>query len=597
MSRVPETVSFDQVNNDAAIAGPPQGGVFLLVQGLLAGAAVVLAGMLAAYFENIEAYSFSVWQLAPWLLLIWLVSSLGLFGLAWLLTRVVASARYWFLPGLTVLLWLQGPYNLPDYGPMDGAPVDWSAFNFYYLRELVFVAGVAVFFWLLRHRVRHHVLTILAGVLVVQTGAAGIAVWQADRMPHARSPAAEVFRLSESHNVFLIILDAFQADVFKEIITRRPEYREALEGFVFWPDSVGLHPTTYVTIPALFFGEPYRNEQPYREFSRRVYSSDSVLADFRDAGYQVDLFPRAAMPPIWVPTEASPNIVHGRHFATTWRAALSEALVLFEFALFRHGPQLLRRVLYREGAWSLSPLPFHEYPEHYQHRTDIMMLAQLRRRAFVEGDQPVFRFIHVFTPHLPVVLDAEMQPRRRAFNRESFVDQAEAALKMLLGLLETLEREGVYDNSRIMVVADHGRSGIGLRRDLLGLVSDMPSSTELEERMALASPLFLTKDFNATGRLRMSHAPVHLQDVARSLADVTGAAGRFPGYSVFSETPPAGRPRYFYDYRWQDHGWGADYLVPITEYRIQGHAWMPDAWSGPLRRFGRDGAVDVLGGE
>ena len=203
-------------------------------------------------------------------------------------------------------------------------------------------------------------------------------------------------------------------------------------------------------------------------------------------------------------------------------------------------------------------------------------------RAYASGEQPVFKFLHFYTPHLPIVLNANLEPASRPFTRATYVDQAEASIRLLLRFLSTLRNIGAYGGSRIVVVGDHGRSGVAVQSELfesLGKDKSVPND-ELTRVMSGGLPLFLAKPANATGPLRTDHAPASLADVAPSL--VSGAkieAHQFGGYSVFAGAIPADRRREFLYYHWDELGWNAAYLDPMTVFTVDGHAWLRSSWT------------------
>jgi arylsulfatase A-like enzyme len=152
---------------------------------------------------------------------------------------------------------------------------------------------------------------------------------------------------------------------------------------------------------------------------------------------------------------------------------------------------------------------------------------------------------------------------------------------MLLRVFSTLQRIGAYANSRIVVVGDHGRSGVAVNSALfesLG-IDDGEPTRELEYVMSGGLPLFLAKPAHATGPMTTSHAPVALADVAPTLvAGEPGQARRFSGYAIFEDVIPADRTREFFYYQWADLGWNATYLDPMTVFTVDGHAWLRSSW-------------------
>ncbi len=551
-------------------------------QAILVAAAFMLLGSSASYFRNIDEFAFSLAELAPYLLAITLLLAALLAGVTWLASGMVPSARYWLIPYVAVTAWLQGAFNVPAYGPFDGSAIPWAAFAGQHLKDAGVLLGVGAGLYLLRAHLREHPLLIPAALVFVQLSSAAIAARPVQSMPTSREPDDAIYRFSTTENAILVVLDGFQTDALQEILNRRPELRDALEGFTYYPNTVGFHPSTAGSVPALFIGDHYRNEQPVVEFRRLIFSDRSIVGDFRRKGFQIDLINRGGFP---APREGRRWVsqrVPAEHLAISWRNALEQAVVAAESTLFRSSPQALRQSLYDRGVWLLSSQVFRRYPKNSRHRGDLQIVEQMGARAYASGEQPVFKFLHFYTPHLPVVLNANLEPASRPFTRATYVDQAEASIRLLLRFLSTLRNIGAYGGSRIVVVGDHGRSGVAVKSELfesLGKDKSEPND-ELTRVMSGGLPLFLAKPANATGPLRADHAPASLADVAPSL--VSGAkieAHQFGGYSVFAGAIPADRRREFLYYHWDELGWNAAYLDPMTVFTVDGHAWLRSSWT------------------
>ena len=573
---------------------PPGGLATVAAQVILAAVAFMLASG-ASYFQNIDEFTFSLPELAPYLAGLTLLVALLLFAATWLVSVRMPSARCWLIPFVAVTAWLQGAFNVPSYGPFDGSAIPWAAFAGQHLKDAGVLLGVGVAIYFLRSSLREHSLLVTAALVFIQLSSAFLASRPVQSMPASRAPDNELYRFSTTENVILVVLDAFQTDAFQEVLSRRPEFRDALEGFTYYPNTVGFHPSTAGSVPALFIGEHYRNEQPVVDFRRLIFSRRSIVSDFGQKGFQIDIISRGGFP---APREGRRWVsqrVPAEHLAISWRNALEQAVVVAESTLFRSSPQVIRQQLYGRGVWLLSSQVFRRYPQNSRHRGDLQIVEQMEERAHASDGRPVFKFVHFYTPHLPIVLDANLEPVSRPFSRAAYVDQAEASIRLVLRLLGALRNIGVYGSSRILVVGDHGRSGVKVKRDLFESLGHDRSEadSELARIMSGGLPLFLAKAENATGPLRVDHAPVSLADAAPSL--VSGAAAethRFGGYSVFGQQIPADRRREFLYYQWDELGWNAAYLDPMTVFTVDGHAWLPSSWKRGATISRKDQAAD-----
>ena len=128
----------------------------------------------------------------------------------------------------------------------------------------------------------------------------------ADSATSARwqGPSDAMFELSRTRNVLHIVLDAFQADVFGEILAEeRPRLDRSLSGAVFFANHTGAFPTTIASMPAMLTGKVYRNDRPLQRYVRDVLKEGSIFKSLRASGYRVD---------------AATGMHHGRESATNY---------------------------------------------------------------------------------------------------------------------------------------------------------------------------------------------------------------------------------------------------------------------------------------
>ena len=168
---------------------------------------------------------------------------------------------------LGLLFWVQGHILVWDYGILDGREIIW---NDYLLNGIIdsavwiIVLGVALF---KAPSFYKHIALASVLLLVVQGGGLAAEIYQAPDEPEWKSYTIgyddeTMFEFSKEQNVIILVLDTFQSDVFQEIIDEDPEYREMFDGFTYYRNAVGGHPTTYPSVTFILTGRHYNNSIP-----------------------------------------------------------------------------------------------------------------------------------------------------------------------------------------------------------------------------------------------------------------------------------------------------------------------------------------------
>jgi hypothetical protein len=561
----------------------------VLFPALLGPLQLLLFGPHTIYAGNQAEFSASFWALAVHLLLPLVLIAGGLIAVGVLLPMRLFRAYVTGLFGFGLVLWIQGNLLVGDYGLLGNKPVDWSAQAWRVPYEaalwvgvplLVIAAasklvGVATF----ASRLLVTLQAVVLGILAVRTAPQARTEWQ--------GVSEKIFELSEKQNVFHIVLDAFQSDVFREIVTAdRPSFDRTFSGFVFFGDHAGGFPTTILSLPAMLTGDVYRNQEPRRQHIGKVFKQGSLLSALRSHGYQVDVISELVLED----DPAATNYRVPRPYVSHDDYTRFSAWQLADLALFRHAPHVLKSAIYNDQHWRLQkvfgqaassdPLTRQHAPVNGQ-----AILDEFTRRMAAVRKQPVYKFLHVGIPHWPVVLNADCQfigdtPVTRAAYRE----QARCAVARVSRFLDRLRALRLYDDSLIVVSSDHGFAlaprGFTGDRPMPGIE---PRSMQLSTVAGSAMALLVVKPPHRTGPLQISSAPTAITDIPASVLDLLGFAyDTLPGTPALKLSEDAKRPRTFADYdlrRNEDEV--KEYFEYLDVFRINGPLLSGDAWVFP----------------
>ena len=255
--------------------------------------------------------------------------------------------------------WRAGNLLLADYGLLDGGGLDLASHAWRTPFEAglwVCVLLLAVIFANMVARVAPvacvALVTLQATVLVVPVGR--MATADAPSTPSAetawRLPSPEIYELSTTRNLIHIVLDAFPARTFVDILdTDRPAFDRDWPGFTFFANHLGAHRNTMASMLAMLSGVAFRNELPFREFLAR---HPSVFHALGQQGYQLRSLtshgldhPNPAFPGVDDATRYDIPTPYGSYRDYVDVAAAQ----LLDLSLFRHAPQAFKPDIYHDG--------------------------------------------------------------------------------------------------------------------------------------------------------------------------------------------------------------------------------------------------------
>src|SRR5215213_214724 len=346
--------------------------------------------------------------------------------------------------------------------------------------------------------------------LAVVTGTTLYGARARSRPSGVADPAA-VFRFSAQQNVLVILLDGLQSDVADGVFRADPALTAEFDGFRLFPDTLGVAPTTFLSLPAIHSGDVYQRSQGLSQYVTQAIEQRSFVNRFARAGYVTTLI----NPILGIcPAQSRTCVSATRLLQTPLQRLKSEAARLLDLSLFRVLPVRLKRRVYREGNWLISGRV--DRPDGVaQVLEGNRLFEEVAGHLTVDAGTPTLKFFHSRSTHTPYILTEACTVAKNSLVHLG--SQSRCALRAVATLLKHLKQTGIYDTTLILVVADHGVNPWLFK-------SDQPGSREQWiHRAGAANPLFLLKPLHSHGQLRRESEPVYLPDVGATLCALSGA--------------------------------------------------------------------------
>ncbi len=319
-------------------------------------------------------------------------------------------------------------------------------------------------------------------------------------MPH--------FTLSKTgKNVIVLMLDRALGQYFPYILNEKPELRDMFDGFTYYSNVISFGGHTNMAVPAMLGGYEYTPvEMNKRDKELLVDKHNESLkvmpVSFLDAGYDVTVCDPPYANYGWVPDlsiydeypEIKKYITLGAFGDPEMKRQFvaSDLRNFFCFSLLKAMPLALEFYVYDNGEYHATVLSS-ESTEQTRESTSVAhgmnqsfiepynVLLNLGTMTFTKDDGDTFLFLANDTPHEPMLLkEPEYEPEidvdnteydethRSRFTlgdkvlfvtdeRQTIHYETNVAVLLAVGRwLDELKEMGVYDNTKIIVVADHG---------------------------------------------------------------------------------------------------------------------------------------------
>ncbi len=348
-------------------------------------------------------------------------------------------------------------------------------------------------------------------------------------------------------DVTVFVLDMFDTDYLDLLLETDPSALDEFTGFTLFHNSLGSLIPTRFGIPFLVTNEFPQTDETFQNYMDRRYADNRFLTAVKDAGYEIGIYTDTVDRNAIAYFAENIHPEHNREFDNKqlWKS-------LERMSLFREAPWILKP-FFRFYTGDLNVSSIDEYTSDNATYYENIFENGL---TISETADKTFRFIHTAGAHWPYTMD---ENGNTVPEQSSVVPQAAGVINYVEEYLRELKRLGVYDQSTIIITADHGRWNIG--------VDFMSKAT---------SPIMLVKPAEtpeeAAQPLKVSYVPTgHVDYAATVVAGVGGDTSEF-GPTVF-EIPDEPRDRYFW---YLTHDGHEDY--ELLEYLVQGDATNFDDW-------------------
>ena len=420
----------------------------------------------------------------------------------------------------------------------------------------------------------------------------------------------------EGKNVIVFVWDMFTGGHMQEILAEYPQLKAQLDGFVWYPDTVAVGSNTFMSMPSIYGGEAYTpinmNKDGERPLIDKLHEAYAVMPNaFLKEGYDVvaaglpyaiqDLYKK------YINSDKALIFVSkfwGETYVDYWRKwAEDEQLAIdnknnkldsyiLALALFRALPASLRPYIYDNGKWhgiaeQVTAVSAEQIIKH------LAPLQFMDRFSNAKNKNNTFKIFYSYLSHqlwhLPKdsLIPVE-DPCPRTDGQFILIDGILPEhmytechmMKFLVQFCEWLKKEGIYDNTRIIVVSDHCEGDSKMLNSAFG-VHEKGYTKYGKNKAYPGRPhaLMLIKDFNSSGNLSISDAYVSTKDTPSfALMDLTKVEHIPDRSKLFKELSDSQRVRGHIEGAWNPQSHNKNTMIIDGHNIISGTMFKKENW-------------------
>ncbi|MBC5710067.1 sulfatase-like hydrolase/transferase [Hungatella sp. L12] len=490
------------------------------------------------YFTNQSDFWFDIYTLLP--------ISISVFLIAFFISIVLFI--YFYVRGgrqykITLILYsiflicsyIQGNFLLSGLPPLDGTNINWNQYQSARLLSIVLwitvSIGIIVLFKLANFsKVKRGVKVIsiyMLLMLAISLTIMGITTEGYQKKGILASTTKNEFEMSKNSNFIILVLDAIDASTFSDVVNANPEYEIQFQDFTYYTNTVGAYPFTKFSIPFILSGDWYENDEPFNEYLTKAIHDSNLLNVLEQKNYKMGIYDQDLNIDISEDVDRFDNLVAIKNEI---RSYSQFAWLMVQMGGIKYAPFDLKRFCYD------SPRRFNELrtlPKESEYSlfswSNIDFFNDIPKNDIAITEDNCFKFIHLEGGHVPHRYDKNLN----IIENGTYEGNIEASMTLVQSYLEMLKRNEVYDNSVIVIMADHGYD-------------------QLNGSQGRQNPILLIKGINEKHEMKKSYAPISYDDL--QIAYKRLVYGKNSGevfdyqYGDFRE-----RRYLFYNYEEDDH--------------------------------------------
>lgn len=505
------------------------------------------------------------------------------------------------------------------------------------LLNLLILAVVAVIMYLIISRWSRPATMVLLTAVIALSGMSGLnmltiknSVEQISADQTLYNNEKPDFTLSKSgKNVVVLMLDRAMGEYIPYLFAEKPELEEQFAGFTYYANTISFGACTNFGVPCLMGGYEYtpvemnkRDSEPLVDKHNEALKVMPVL--FNNNGYKVTVCDPVYANYRWIPDlsifdeypEIDTYITKGKFSDISHKERVVENNYrnFFCFGIMKTMPLILQPIIYNNGQYNQAVSYEGEVVYSTQKIEGISQASGLSA-AFMESynvllnlpfmtnitesDNGTFLFLANDSTHEPMLLQVpEYAPSVTVDNREYDATHTDrftldgrtlimetdrqmmhyqcnmAAMIQLGNWFDYLRENGVYDNTRIILVADHGNHQGHLEE--LMMDGGKTASMDVERYF----PLLMVKDFGSevftTSYEFMTNADVPTL-ATKDL--IENPVNPFTGNTINNDEKTAHDQFVLMSWDWDVDENNGNTFLPFAWASVRDNLWVKDNWT------------------
>ena len=240
---------------------------------------------------------------------------------------------------------------------------------------------------------------------------------------------------SNQKNFIVLVVDSVDSKRFDSLLKNK----SILNDFTYYPDTLSAYPYTRYSIPLILTGKSYKNEESFVDFYTKSINESALVNKLKNDKYLINVYT-----PEVLYNDKDYSVIDNLNKANSLNF-INLIIVQTKYSYYKYAPYSLKILN------NITRLNYNDLKPNDNYVTN--------NKLFYDGmddvkkiDDNVYKLIHIDGAHWPYSYGDGMKPVNGTYD-----DAIKASATIIEKYLKTLKENNLYDNSVIVILADHGR--------------------------------------------------------------------------------------------------------------------------------------------
>ena len=257
------------------------------------------------------------------------------------------------------------------------------------------------------------------------------------------------FEMSREENFVIFLLDAVDEKEFEKVLDSHPEYYDIFEDFTAFSNVMAMYPYTTKAVPFILFGDIYDNTYYYSAYLRKAINNSPFFQELKNKQYDCRVY-FEYLHLTDVQNFDFQNFVNVDHF----KYPVKFCKMLVKLTGLQYLPYELKKYCFvtPEDIYFDTIKTTEGQNIDWYSFNNKELYERIQSSEIKENQNRCFRFFYAHGAHVPWEYDSKMNE----IDNGTYDDAIECSVELANAYIKRLKEAGVYDNSVVIFLADHG---------------------------------------------------------------------------------------------------------------------------------------------